>query len=364
MVELSSPMTGAIVALVATVVAVPALTWLREQYRVRRRETVEDALKALLELGDRVGARTPDLLAGRLHLSRRATLRLIQTMSERGLVRVAGEGIQLTPMGKALALHVLRAHRLWECYLSDDAAVPLKDIHRLAEKAEHKLSPGDVRRLEVRMGYPSHDPHGDPIPREDEAGVKRPGTPLTAWPVGQPARIVHIEDEPESVFAQILAEGLTPGTLLTVIERSAKGIRLQAEGNEVWLAAVLAAHIHVVPSSDDEAIPTAPLTLAEVPEGHQVQVVGLSSEVRGLLRRRLLDLGFTRGAIVEPVLHSAFGRGDPTAYRVRGTLIALRRDQARHIFVTPLNTPSEEEQRHEHTHPDPHENARARHAHP
>ncbi len=350
---------------VLALVAVPAFMWLREQYRLRRRETVEDALKVLLELGEGPGTRTPDVLAGRLHLSRRATLRLVQLMSERGLVRVEGEEVHLTPMGRALALHVLRAHRLWECYLSDDAAVPLKDVHRLAEKAEHRLSPHDVRRLEARMGYPSHDPHGDPIPGEDGHNVGRPGTPLTAWPVGQPACIVHIEDEPESLFAHILAEGLTPGTTVVVVERTDEGIRLRADGNEVWLAAVLAAHIHVAPAPEEAETAAAPLTLAEVPEGTPARVVGISPEVRGLLRRRLLDLGFTRGAVVEPILRSAFGRGDPTAYRVRGTVIALRRDQARHIFVTlaePETSEPEEEQNHEHAHAHP--NARARHVGP
>jgi len=165
---------------------------------------------------------------------------------------------------------------------------------------------------------------------------------LSVWPEGEPACIVHVEDEPESVFAHVLAQGLTPGTKIVVLERSPQGVHVQADGNDVWLTVVVASHIHVasVPASLPQ---TGDMTLADVPKGMQVKVVGISPEVRGLLRRRLLDLGFTRGAIIEPVLRSSFGRGDPTAYRVRGTLIALRREQARHILVEPLDDTSQEE---------------------
>ncbi len=338
-----SNVTGILLVIgLLVVLAVPSLRRLGEAYRLRRRETVEDALKVLIDLGAQRPDRVADILAGRLHLSRRAALRLIQMLNERGLVSMEGDLMRLTSLGRALGLHIVRAHRLWECYLSDDAAVPLKEVHRLAEKAEHHLSPHDVRRLEARMGYPRYDPHGDPIPQADDKTVDCPGTPLSVWPEGEPACIVHVEDEPESVFAHILAEGLTPGTQVVVLERSPQGMRVQADGNDVWLTTVMASHIHV--AAAPEGLPgTGHITLADVPEGMQVQVVGISPEVRGLLRRRLLDLGFTRGAVVEPVLRSSFGRGDPTAYRVRGTLIALRREQARHIWVEPLDHTSQEE---------------------
>ncbi len=328
---------GVIIAvLVGLVVSVPLGKRLWEEYRVRRRETVEDALKVLWDCVERQTASTPDVLAGRLRLSPRAAVRLVQQMSERGLVRMEGAEVRLTPAGRALALHILRAHRLWERYLSDNTAVPLTEVHRLADKVEHQLTPAEVQRLDAHMGYPRRDPHGDPIPREGEEGILRVGTPLTDWPVGQPARIVHIEDEPEAMFAQILAEGLMPGTDVVVVERSAEGIHLKAEGNDIWLAAVVAAHIHVMPAPKEEKSALSAMTLVDAPPGKPVRVVGIAPQVQGLLRRRLLDLGFTRGAVVKPVLHSRFGRGDLTAYHVRGTLIALRRDQAQHIYVEPL----------------------------
>ena len=309
--------------------------WTRRQ--VRRRTVLEDALKVLLDCTARGVPCGAETLAARLGLSLSAALALAQELTRRGLVRIQDARLTLTPQGRALALHILRAHRLWERYLSDYTDLPLVEVHRRADRMEHRLSPQDVRRLAAALGHPRRDPHGDPIPPED-GELREPGTPLSSWPVGKPARIVHIEDEPVSILEQILAEDLLPGTRVEVLETSPQGVHLKVldEDRDVWLAGVVASHIHVVPMKEDVPPKKPVMTLAQVPLRQRVRVVGLSPRLRGLLRRRLLDLGFTPGAVIEPVMESAFGRGDPRAYRVRGTVIALRREQAEHIFVEPL----------------------------
>ncbi len=307
-----------------------------EEYRIRRRDTLEDAIKYLYDCEEAHRHGVPEALAGKLGLSTRATLKLLTRMAQRGLIRFCGDKVCLTPAGKALGLQLLRAHRLWERYLSDYTDVPFQEIHRLADKREHKLSPEEVQTLEATLGHPRRDPHGDPIPSEQGETVEEVGVPLTAWPIGQPARVVHVEDEPEDLFAQALAEGLMPGADVVVIESRPEGLHLRVDGNDVWIASILASQVHVIaaPARVEEA---PPLTLADLTLGERARVLGISREVRGLLRRRLLDLGFTRGAVVEEVLESAFGHGDPKAYRVRGTLIALRREQAARIYAEPLN---------------------------
>ncbi len=309
-----------------------------EAYRLHRRVLLEDALKVLMDCNEQGLACTLDTLTARLRLSPTQAVRLARVLTQQGLARMAGARLELTPEGRALALHILRAHRLWERYLRDYTDLSLADIHRMADRMEHHLTPREVRRLAATLGHPRRDPHGDVIPRENEE-PRVPGTPLTRWPVGKPARIVHVEDEPVSVFEQILAEDLLPGTRLEVLEASPQGIHLRVleDGREVWLAGVVAANIHVAPVERPPQVPARPpLTLDRVPLRQKVRVVGLSPRLRGLLRRRLLDLGFTPGAVVEPVMESTFGRGDPRAYRVRGTLVALRREQAEHILVEPL----------------------------
>ncbi len=310
--------------------------WVRR--RVRRRTVLEDALKVLLDCTARGAPCGAETLAARLGLSLSTALTLAQELARRGLVQVQDARLILTPQGRALALHILRAHRLWERYLSDYTDLPLAEVHRRADRMEHRLSPQDVRRLAAALGHPRRDPHGDPIPPED-GELRAPGTPLSGWPVGKPARIVHIEDEPVSILEQILAEDLLPGTRVKVLETSPQGVHLKVldEDREVWLAGVVASHIHVAPLKEhEEQRAKSVMTLAQAPLRQRVRVVGLSPRLRGLLRRRLLDLGFTPGAVIEPVMESAFGRGDPRAYRVRGTVIALRREQAEHILVEPV----------------------------
>ncbi|NIU72563.1 MAG: hypothetical protein GWN71_02935, partial [Gammaproteobacteria bacterium] len=70
--------------------------------------------------------------------------------------------------------------------------------------------------MEARLGYPQHDPHGDPIPSSSGALAELEGTALTEWPLGRPARIVHLEDEPAETLRQIVAAGLAPGKQIQV----------------------------------------------------------------------------------------------------------------------------------------------------
>ena len=303
------------------------------RHRAGSRELVEDALKLLISSEGGDVSALEEALSRRLKLSDRARDRLIRRMADRGLVRSGGRGIELTSEGKVLGLQIVRAHRLLERYLVDEADVSLKEVHRFAEKREHRLTGEEVDSLEARLGYPDRDPHGDPIPGRVVADRAESGTPLTDWPVGVSASIRHIEDEPASIFAQILAEGLLPGTELVVKESSDRGIRLGVDGGELWLAQALAANIFVsTPRPGREAIEgEIPLSRLEI--GKRGVVTEISEEIRGLARRRLLDLGFTRGAVVTPWLRSSFGGGDPVAYRLRGTTIALRREQTDRIRV-------------------------------
>lgn len=82
------------------------------------------------------------------------------------------------------------------------------------------------------------------------------------------------------------------------------------------------------------AVDASHVALADLPDDAAAEVVAVDAACQGFSRRRLLDLGFTEGAVVEPGLRTF--AGDPRAYRVRGTVVALRRDQARHVIVRPI----------------------------
>jgi DtxR family transcriptional regulator, Mn-dependent transcriptional regulator len=309
----------------------------RRWKQARQRTRIEDALKHLIALSDRGQSGSPESLAGGLGLKQKELVELLSRMESSGLIHSTAAGIQLSSEGARLAMQIVRAHRMWERYLADEAGMPLIKLHGAAEKAEHRLTVETVDALDAHLGHPEHDPHGDPIPRPDGTVATLGATPLTDWSTGDKAHIVHVEDEPEIVFRQIAALGFNVGDPVRILERGADHIVVAHGDAEHRLAPVVAVNIHVNASTLAPAKPKDAITLAELEDGAEAVVIGIDPHYRGFARRRLLDLGLTPNTRVTAALENAFG--DPRAYLVRGTLIALRRDQASLIW---MSEPSED----------------------
>lgn len=306
------------------------------QRRRRRSERVliEDALKYLFKCERRDRSPTLESIAGMLSISLDRATEIMDRTRERGLVAFEEEGFELTETGRNIALQIVRAHRLWERYLADSTGFTEEEWHQQAEALEHHLSVEEMDRLSARLGRPIYDPHGDPIPTPRGELVDHEGKPLTALEEGDLARIVHIEDEPEMVYAQIVAEGLRPQMVVRLEEKSPKRILLWSEDREFILAPMIANNLSVVPlqkevfEEEQRGIP-----LDRLGEGQRGEVLAISSHIRGLDRRRLLDLGILPGTEIRVEMVSP--SGDPTAYRIRDSVIALRSNQSRHIRVLP-----------------------------
>ena len=329
-----------LILLLAAAALLLAPRWgLRDRWRawrrLRSRRRLEDALKHLFEAERRRHAPTLDSLAGALRLPRSEVAALVERMEANGLLKSLGGALELTPAGKELAFQIVRAHRLLETYLADEAGMPLREVHRTAERAEHELSAETIEALDARLGHPERDPHGDPIPHADGSISEEILTPLTDVESGQLVYVAHVEDEPDSVFRRIAALGLNPGDPLRVLDRGPERIVVEHGGRRHEIPPVVAANIHVRRAPVAPERPADAITLADLPTGVPAEVVGLDPRFRGLARRRLLDLGLTPGARVAAALENAFG--DPRAYEVRGAKIALRRDQARMVWVRPVN---------------------------
>jgi DtxR family Mn-dependent transcriptional regulator len=308
--------------------------WRRARRRVER-ILIEDALKHLQRCETHNRHPSIESLAGALDVSVNHAALVLNKLAGHQLVsRQAGE-FKLTPAGRDYALRVIRAHRLWEHYLAEETGFAESEWHDQAEHYEHLLTPAQAEALSAQLGHPTHDPHGDPIPAADGFLQHHGGAPLADMPLDVPLRIVHIEDEPEAVFAQILAEDLHPGMQVRLTERSPQRLRFWAAGDEHLLAPVVAANISVIPLPESQETPEQTgMPLSGLKPGQPGRVVGLSPASHGAERRRLLDLGLVPGTMVEAEFRSP--AGDPTAYRVRGALIALRREQADQIQVAPI----------------------------
>jgi DtxR family Mn-dependent transcriptional regulator len=295
------------------------------------RVQVEDALKHLYDCHYTGGRATVQSLAGALRIHGNDATRLSARLESAGLLTSADSGLELTTQGRHDALRVIRIHRLWERYLADSTGVGEAEWHARADRVEHRMTSAEADALAERMGHPIFDPHGDPIPSAQGEMPARRGQPLSGVAPGTWARIVHVEDEPEAVYAQMVAARLYPGMLIQVLDSGPDRMTLEADQEVRVLAPIVAAHVSVdvLPKQLAPARPTRPLSALEV--GAQATVVDIAQACRGLERRRLLDLGIVPGTIVGAEMRGL--GGDPTAYRIRGAVIALRKEQADLIHV-------------------------------
>jgi DtxR family Mn-dependent transcriptional regulator len=296
---------------------------------------IEDALKHAYDCEMSGHSPTVDSIAGSLNVTDNQAAHLLEKMEARDLLHRQADRLSLTVAGREYALQVIRAHRLWERYLADETGYDQSEWHALAHRHEHTLLPAEADVLSARLGHPTHDPHGDPIPTETGQMMPHGGRPLSAVETDRPLRIVHVEDEPQAVYAQLVALGLHPGMEIRVIERTPERIRYWDGLDEHVLAPVVATNVSVVPLPAQQDVGlSAAGRLSHLKLGEKAQVVSLSHAYPRPERHRLMDLGILPGTVIEAEMTSP--GGDPTAYRVRDALIALRREQADLIFTTPV----------------------------
>jgi DtxR family Mn-dependent transcriptional regulator len=309
-----------IVVLVVLVGGTVALWWpgtglLRrgEHHASRERILTEDALKHIYHGEYRGQTASLPSVAGALQVSLTRAVELAERMQTAGLV-------------------TLRDGRL----ILETGVAPT-EWHAKAERREHTMTPEEIDALENKLGHPRFDPHGDPIPTSDGAIRENPIVPLSSLEVGERAHVVHIEDEPEVVFAQLVAIGTYLGMVVHINGKTDERIVFEADGRSYVLAPLLAANISIQRLDAAEASERegSALTLAELEPGEVAEVDRVSPACRGIERRRLMDLGIVPGTRVE------FERrgltGGLSAYRVRGTLIALRKEQADMISVNRIH---------------------------
>lgn len=323
----------ALLLYVITRPSMPAGKLLRRRRRNAERAFWEDVLRQVLLMNQDNRPVSEEALAGALGRPVASIRRVLLRMSEHGLFEGDPPTLRLSTAGQRWALHVLRAHRLWESYLADEAGLPMNRLHRQAEMVEHRLSARDLEALDAHLGHPTEDPHGDPIPSPE--GIVRPshGQLLAHWEGGEEGRVTHVEDEPSEIFSQLLAKGVLPGVHLRLIATRADGLEVEVDGRPEFLPAHLLANIDIDHKAPDWMCDSRSIRLSELQTGSTGEVVALSDAIRGFSRRRLMDFGVTRGALVSPVLNNPFG--DPRAFRVRGAMIGIRKEQADQIWVRP-----------------------------
>jgi DtxR family Mn-dependent transcriptional regulator len=145
---------------------------------------------------------------------------MVKKLDRVGLVtHTPYKGVQLTPKGEAIALEVIRHHRLLEAYLSESLGVPWDRVHDEAEVLEHVLSEELEELIAAKLGNPTHDPHGDPIPTREGLMPSEPTVSLQALAAGDCGRFVRISDSDPEMLRYLAARGIAPGDDFEVVEK-------------------------------------------------------------------------------------------------------------------------------------------------
>jgi DtxR family Mn-dependent transcriptional regulator len=188
--------------------------------RARRSEAIEDYAKAIYSLAGKTdGAVSTTALAERLGVTPASVSAMLKKLDDRGLVEHHPyKGVALTPEGERVALEVLRHHRLLETYLAEHLGVPWDRVHPEAEALEHVLSEDLEARIAAKLGHPTHDPHGDPIPSAELEIAEGATARLSDLQAGDRGRFVRVSDSDPAMLRHLDERGVVLGDELEVLE--------------------------------------------------------------------------------------------------------------------------------------------------
>jgi DtxR family transcriptional regulator, Mn-dependent transcriptional regulator len=190
-----------------------------------RTPAVEDYSKAIFALESRTEEPVPtNALAERLGITPGSVSAMLKRLDELGLiVHVPYRGVRLTEDGRRIALEVIRHHRLLECYLAEALGMPWDRVHAEAEVLEHVLSDELEELIASKLGHPTVDPHGDPIPTVDYALHETETDRLGDLAVGARGRFVRVSDQDPEMLRYLAEQGIRLGDTLEVVDRQPFG---------------------------------------------------------------------------------------------------------------------------------------------
>jgi DtxR family Mn-dependent transcriptional regulator len=186
--------------------------------------SVEDYLKAIYDLSRGTGNATASGVAARLAVARASVSGMVRRLTNQNLVaHEPYRGLRLTREGRAVALQLLRRHRVLEAYLVTALGYGWDRVHDEAERLEHSVSDELINRMAVAIGEPTADPHGAPIPTARGTLTEPAYRSLGELAVGEEARIAHVEDDDGEILRHLASLRLIPGARVRYLGREPFG---------------------------------------------------------------------------------------------------------------------------------------------
>lgn len=219
--------------------------------------TVENYLKEIYKIcqANPDKAAATGAVAQALGVSPGTVTSMLKTLDEGGLVSYTPyEGVRLSPAGTALALRVLRRHRLIELFLVHTLHLSWDEVHEEAEHIEHAVSDLLINKIDAYLGYPKADPHGDPIPADDGSVEMPESCSLADCSPGERFQLARVLDQSPRFLRFLSEAGLPLGTVGQVVanQPEAEVVQVLVDGKDTTLGRVAAEKIMVVcPVADD-----------------------------------------------------------------------------------------------------------------
>lgn len=211
---------------------------------------VQDYVKAVYSLESRADGLPvgTNELAARLGLTPGSVSGMLRKLAELGLVALTPyRGVQLTEDGRRLALEVIRHHRLIELFLAEQLGMPWDRVHQEAEVLEHCLSEELEAAIANKLGQPTVDPHGDPIPTVELEIDEGSTVSLESLAPGQRGIFARVSDSDPEMLRFLAEKGIAPGERLEVVDKQPfEGpVFLRFSGQDIVLGGQLARMMRV-----------------------------------------------------------------------------------------------------------------------
>jgi DtxR family Mn-dependent transcriptional regulator len=209
---------------------------------------IQDYLKEIYKLQSAGERPTTTAIARRMGVAPSSVTSMLKKLTVLGLAQHAPyRGVSLTETGEGIALEIVRHHRLIEMYLAETLGLPIDALHAEADRLEHVLSEELEARIDEQLGYPTHDPHGDPIP---DAGLKVERSslrPLADLEPGEKATVRRVPDGDADLLRYLAELTLVPGRRVTMRRTAPFGgpLTIDVDGTEHAVSRELADQIGV-----------------------------------------------------------------------------------------------------------------------
>lgn len=211
-------------------------------------QAVEDYIKTIYTLQTEDGPVSTSVIARHQNVSAASVTNMVKRLAEMGLADYESyRGVTLTPAGEKIALEIIRHHRLLELYLREVMGYSWDKLHEEAEHLEHHISEDFEQKLEELLDYPTHDPHGDPIPTREGTIARIATDPLSDVPAGTTVTVQRVSDADPELLHYLEEIGLLPQARVEMVEKAPFNgpLTLRVDGREQVVGHAVASSVFV-----------------------------------------------------------------------------------------------------------------------